>query len=512
MLSLSITPSSHFYGNTVVRAAFVLALFGWGVGFYGPPVFLHAVLARTGWSLALVSAAVTFHFLFGAAVVACLPRIHRRLGIPTSTMIGAILLATGVLGWAIATQPWQLFVAAMCTGGGWVPLGAAGINAIISPWFVAKRPLALAKAYNGASVGGMVFSPLWAISIDRFGFSATALMVGLTMLAVVLSITRRVITKTPSSMGQSPDGLSHIAGLAATRPAQTHVLVSPSLWRDHRFLTLAAAMALGLFAQIGLISQLFSLMVPSMGPQLAGGVMALATGCGMGGRLLMGRLLGRSANRRRAAAASYSVQAVGTLLLLVSGPDHVALLILGVVLFGLGIGNATSLPPLIAQADFAPADVPRVVARSVAMSQALYAFAPAVLAGLMVGASHETPALGVNTGVYFFVIFLIQALAAACVLSGNRPTHLPLGQTASKRPATPNTQTMSAVRRLWACLMATRRTRCTRRTRRTRRGERQLMSLDGLSAQTLKDIGAPEWLQQRASPGQRFARDSAFWR
>jgi len=503
MPSLSTTPSANFYGNTVVRAAFVLALFGWGVGFYGPPVFLHAVLARTGWSLALVSAAVTFHFLFGAAVVACLPRIHRRLGIPVTTLIGAIVLAAGVLGWATAAQPWQLFVAAICTGGGWVPLGAAGINAIISPWFVVKRPLALAKAYNGASVGGMVFSPLWAISIDRFGFSSTALMVGLTMLAVVLSVTRRVITRTPLSMGQSADGLPQIAGLAVTRPAHTHVLVSSSLWRDRRFLTLAAAMALGLFAQIGLISQLFSLMVPSMGPQLAGGIMALATGCGMGGRLLMGRLLGRYTNRRRAAAASYSVQAVGTLLLLVAGANHLSLLILGVVLFGLGIGNATSLPPLIAQADFAPADVPRVVARSVALSQALYAFAPAVLAGLMVRAPHDAPALGLTTGGYFVAIFLLQALAAACVLSGSRPTHLPLGQTASKKPATPNTKTLSVVRRLWACLLA---------ARRTRRSERALRSLDGLSAQTLKDIGAPECLQRRASPGQRFARESAFWR
>ena len=32
-----------FYGWRVVGAAFVLAMFGWGVGFYGPPVYLHAV-------------------------------------------------------------------------------------------------------------------------------------------------------------------------------------------------------------------------------------------------------------------------------------------------------------------------------------------------------------------------------------------------------------------------------------------------------------------------------------
>lgn len=52
--------------------------------------------------------------------------------------------------------------------------------------------------------------------------------------------------------------------------------------------------------------------------------------------------------------------------------------------FGLGIGNATSLPPSIARVEFAPTDVPRVVARGVALSQALHAFAPALLAGLIV--------------------------------------------------------------------------------------------------------------------------------
>jgi hypothetical protein len=38
-----------FYGWRVVAGAFVLAVFGWGMGFYGPPVFLHAVQeARDG--------------------------------------------------------------------------------------------------------------------------------------------------------------------------------------------------------------------------------------------------------------------------------------------------------------------------------------------------------------------------------------------------------------------------------------------------------------------------------
>ena len=57
-----------FYGWRVVGAAFVLAVFGWGIGFFGPPVFLSTLQATRGWPLSVVSTAVTIHFLVGALV------------------------------------------------------------------------------------------------------------------------------------------------------------------------------------------------------------------------------------------------------------------------------------------------------------------------------------------------------------------------------------------------------------------------------------------------------------
>ncbi len=420
MRSISKAKFIPFYGNTVVRAAFVLAMFGWGVGFYGPPIFLHAVIERTGWSLSMVSAAITFHFLFGAGVVAFLPRIHRRFGVPQATAVGAIVLAVGIIGWASATQPWQLFVAGMFTGAGWVPLGAAGINAIISPWFVNNRPMALAKAYNGASVGGMVFSPLWVALIHWFGFPAASKMVGLVMIAIVLALASRVISRTPADKRQQADGVAPDGLDTKTNASAQKVSAHSELWRNRTFVTLAVAMALGLFAQIGLLSQLFSMMVPIFGVQVSGWIMALATGCGMGGRLVMARLLGVQTNRRYAASASYAVQALGTLLLWMAGLDQLRFIVLGVALFGLGIGNATSLPPLVAQTDFARVDVPRVVARCVAFSQATYAFAPVALAVLLVDGGHGVPSTGIGTHPYFFAVFLVQCLAIVCMLTGRR--------------------------------------------------------------------------------------------
>src|SRR6202040_958250 len=96
----------NFHGWRVVSAAFVLAVFGWGMGFYGPPIFLEAGRATRGWPLALGSAAVTAHFLIGAAVVAKLPALYRRFGLPAVPRAGALSLAIGVLGWAVAASPW----------------------------------------------------------------------------------------------------------------------------------------------------------------------------------------------------------------------------------------------------------------------------------------------------------------------------------------------------------------------------------------------------------------------
>jgi len=287
-----------FFGTWVIRAAFVLAMFGWGVGFYGPPVFLHTVLQRTGWSLTLVSTAVTLHYLFGALVVAQLPRWHCRFGPGRTAVLGAAVTALGVLGWAHAAQPWQLFAAALASGGGWVTMGAVAVNAVIAPWFVRTRPMALAKAYNGASIGGVVFSPLWVALISGVGFASAASIIGAVMVAVMLLLAWAVFGKSPELLGQRPDG--DAAGVAPSSITSSHARALPGrqLWCDRRFLMLALGMALGLFAKIGLIAHLFSLLVPALGAQFAGVPMGVATACAIGGRYIVARTMPVGTDRR----------------------------------------------------------------------------------------------------------------------------------------------------------------------------------------------------------------------
>ena len=410
-----------FFGWHVVSAAFIIAVFAWGIGFYGPPIFLDVLHGTRGWPVPLVSAAITAHFLLGAVVVANLGVFHRRFGVAAVTRAGALLTALGLLGWAFAQEPWQLFLATPVSGAGWAMTSGAALNAMVSPWFVRRRPAALGMAFNGASMGGVVFSPLWVALIGQLGFAWAAALVAAIVAVVVWVLAGRYLGHSPAAIGLAPDG--DLAAPYLSPPARrTAVGASPLLrpWRDRRFMTLAIASTLGLFAQIGLVAHLFSFLAPTLGGTGAGFTMGVATACAIGGRALLAKLMPPAADRRVVAAANVALQAVGSVVLLLSG-SSLPLVLLGCGLFGLGLGNVTSLPPLIAQTDFAPADVPRVVSLVTATSQAGYAFAPAVF-GLL-----RDPSIGGNlawfpgqASLLFAAAAFIQLAAAVVILSGRQ--------------------------------------------------------------------------------------------
>jgi hypothetical protein len=136
----------------------------------------------------------------------------------------------------------------------------------------------------------------------------------------------------------APDG--YVLGTHPTSVTSPAAKPLPGLllWSDAKFLTLSAGMALGLFAQIGLTTHLFSLLMPSLGAQRAGLAMGLVTAMAIGGRTLLGWAMPFRADRRLVACAGYAAQLAGSLVLIGAAGRSVPLLLLGVVLFGIGFG------------------------------------------------------------------------------------------------------------------------------------------------------------------------------
>jgi len=382
-------------GWRVVWTAFVVGMFGFGVGFYGPAVYLPALHQARGWSISAISIAITAHYLVGASLIACLPEIWRRLGVGRVTIAGAVLAGAGAIAWASAQQAWQLVPALLLSGAGWAAMSGAALNAIVAPWFEANRPKAISTAFNGASIGGLLFTPLWTALIAGVGLSSAAFVVAAATVGIVCPLAWRYLRHEPAA-----------AAPKAEPPSSRRALL-----RQPRFVTISAAFALGLFAQLGLFAHLMARLEPDFGAATAALAVSLVTLCAVLGRSALGWLLGEH-DRRMAAAANLLMQMAGSLLLAFG--DGMVPLAAGCVLFGLGVGNLTSLPPLIAQREFRPADVGTVVALVIAINQAIFAFAPAILGTLRDYTGNYVMA--------FLIAAAAQAVAAAIIVYGRRFT------------------------------------------------------------------------------------------
>jgi MFS family permease len=135
---------------------------------------------------------------------------------------------------------------------------------------------------------------------------------------------------------------------------------------------------LALFAQTGLVAELISVLTPTLGTQGAGLAAGLSGVAAVIGRLIVGWRASGTSDWRVIASLSLVAQAAGCGLLVLAEGTSASLLILGVVLFGFGVGNAISVPPVIANLEFPSREAARVVALIIGISQGAYAIAPAL--------------------------------------------------------------------------------------------------------------------------------------
>jgi MFS family permease len=97
------------------------------------------------------------------------------------------------------------------------------------------------------------------------------------------------------------------------------------------------------------------------------------------GRIATGYIADRF-DRRTVACVNFTVQMLGMAILATATTP--ALLYIGCVLFGLGVGNTTSLPGLLVQQEFPKQHFARIVSLVVAINQFSFAFGPSLLGQL----------------------------------------------------------------------------------------------------------------------------------
>jgi predicted MFS family arabinose efflux permease len=175
--------------------------------------------------------------------------------------------------------------------------------------------------------------------------------------------------------------------------------------RNPAFITTSIPFALALTAQVGFLTHQVAFLSPLIGTLAAGWAVGLTTFGAVLGRIAAGFVVDRF-NRRVVASLNFITQAFGISILSVTTKTTV--LYLGCLLFGLGVGNATSLPGLIVQDEFPKQHFARIISLVVAINQFSFAFGPILLAHSRALTGNYTSAL--------LVCLAMEILAAEIVV------------------------------------------------------------------------------------------------
>jgi MFS family permease len=170
----------------------------------------------------------------------------------------------------------------------------------------------------------------------------------------------------------------------------------------------SAPFALGLAAQVGVLTHLVALVTPALGTGGAARAVSTTTAAAVLGRLVTGFVVDRL-NRRLVASATLVIQ-IGGVALLAWAPSAVAVYA-GCALFGLGVGNLTTLPGLILAVEWPRERFSALVGLVVGINQFTFAFGPSLVGVLRDWTGAYGPALG--------SCMALQAMAAAMILLGS---------------------------------------------------------------------------------------------
>jgi MFS family permease len=337
-----------FYGWWIVVACLVAALFGNALGLFGAGVYLHAAVEARQWSITAVSGAATLLYFVSAVLLIPVGSWIARDG-PRRVMAGGgLALFCGVVGIGRADQIWHAYAAFLALGIAWACLSTTAVATTLAPWFEKHQGRAISIASLGASAGGMIGAPILVFGIGEIGFPATTAAAGSAGLITIVLLACFVLRRRPQDLGLLPDG----------ETSEKAHLRDDATWNRRASLRTCAlrsvivAFGLGMMVQIGYLTHQVTLTVPVLGVAGASVAVSVAAVAALCGRLLLVQFADRVNQRMVAFGVLLLAAAALTVLALRNDPIVV---VLANAVFGLTVGNVTTLSAIIVRREFGPA-------------------------------------------------------------------------------------------------------------------------------------------------------------
>jgi MFS family permease len=318
-----------------------------GLGFYNHAVILKALTSNLNFPITASSIAISVFFLSsglaGLLVSLLLERYDARFVITTGALIAGAAL--GSLG--LVENLSQLFILYILFGIGFSASGLLPATTLITRWFVDRRASAMSITTTGLSVGGVLVTPLSAYMIEQQGMRVTAPWLGVLFVLGIVPLCLMYVRSHPPAATDSPASSRDKAGIESL-PDLPGISFRDTI-RSSYFWGLSVAYLCLMLSQVGGIAHQFNLLAGHISIGQATTMLAILPASSIVGRLAGGWILDHI-DMKAFTLLMIMLQVVSLLVLSLMQTQWA--LGLGLVLFGISVGNVLMLHPLLVAEGF----------------------------------------------------------------------------------------------------------------------------------------------------------------
>lgn len=290
----------------------------------------------------------------------------------------------GLLG--LSPNIWISLILSLFVGFGYCATSVLPVATMINNWFISKRGIALSLALSGFGLGGVVFSYLLTFLINNFGWRYTYIIYALIMLLISLPLIAFIYKQKPEDINEKPLEIMDNKRQDNKKVSDNKInsKFDDTLKTTYFALLMVGAVLIGISNNSGLgqfppfLNQLYDI-----NPAVkAATVIAIYSAFGIVGKILLGIICDKFGTVKAVVFAS-SILAISYILIIFAKQPFYA--ISAAVLFGLGNGIGTVVPPLFTSSIYSNVGYPKAygyVQSSIQLGMTLGSFIAASIAGI----------------------------------------------------------------------------------------------------------------------------------
>ncbi len=200
------TRPRYFYGWNIVFVGFLSTVVS-GLGVYTLAIFVKPMTAAFGWSrteISIVQGVQTAGNGIAAPFVG--PLLDRR-GPRLLMVVGAVLTGASLVLTSRVQTIWQFYIfRGLLFALGMASMGPFVTSTTISKFFIRMRGRAIAISAMGLSFAGVIVPPVAASMIDRYGWQAAWVALGVAIWVIAVAPGGLIMRRSPEDLGLRPDG------------------------------------------------------------------------------------------------------------------------------------------------------------------------------------------------------------------------------------------------------------------------------------------------------------------